>query len=107
MPHEVPLQVALPFVGTAHGSQRLPHVAVLASDAQLSPQRWYASTHEKSQLMPIAVLVHAGTELSGPAGHGAHDEPQVLTSKSDTQLPVHSWKLRLQLTPQLVPSHEG
>ena len=39
MPQVVPLQVELPLVGTGQGSQRLPQVAVLTSEAQLLPQR--------------------------------------------------------------------
>lgn len=80
MPQLVPSQVALPFSGTRHGSQRLPQVEVLESEAQALPQRWYASRHAKSQLMPIGVLVQAGTELAGPAGHGSQALPQVATS---------------------------
>jgi hypothetical protein len=40
MPQEVPSHVALPFAGTGHGSQRLPHVERLRSDAQVLPHRW-------------------------------------------------------------------
>ena len=80
MPQLVPSQVALPFSGTRHGSQRLPQVEVLESEAQALPQRWYASRHAKSQLMPIGVLVQAGTELAGPAGHGSQALPQVAAS---------------------------
>jgi hypothetical protein len=37
-PHVVPLQVATPLVGTAHGVQEAPQVAVLVLMAQLLPQ---------------------------------------------------------------------
>jgi hypothetical protein len=40
MPQVVPLHVDVPLAGTAQGSQRLPQVAVLTSEAQLLPQRW-------------------------------------------------------------------
>jgi hypothetical protein len=37
-PHIVPLQVATPLAGTAHGVQEAPQVAVLVLMAQLLPQ---------------------------------------------------------------------
>jgi hypothetical protein len=71
-PHDVPSQVAVPFVGTGHAVHELPQVATLVFDTHSPPQLWKPVLHAMPQLVPLQVaLPFDGT------GQAVHDVPQL------------------------------
>jgi hypothetical protein len=58
MPHEVPLQVAVPCGSVGQALQLEPHDPVLVSDRQLPPQLWKPVRQPVSEHVP-AVVSHA------------------------------------------------
>lgn len=104
--HEVPLQVAVPFVGTGHGVHDRPQLLTLLFDTQVPPQlcvpvehvplhadvlEMHAPLHNLKPVLqvtphdePLQVAVpFAGT------GHGVHDVPQLLTLLFPRHIPLH------------------
>jgi hypothetical protein len=57
-PHDVPLQVAVPFAGAVHGVvHEAPHVATAVFDTQVPPQSWNPVLHAMPQAVPLQVAV--------------------------------------------------
>jgi hypothetical protein len=70
IPHVVPLQVAIPFVGTGHGEHDAPHVSGSVLLTHAPPHKWYPALHTNPHETPS----HVDDALAG-ATHGAHDAP--------------------------------
>jgi len=89
------VHATLPFVGTAHGEQELPHVATDVSSAQEVPQAWKPVLHAMPQVLATHVaLPEAGegqawpqlSQSSGSVDKSTHDP---LQSVSEPQSVVH------------------
>lgn len=74
-PHEVPSQVAVPFVGAGQAAQSPPQVLGLVLSAHTAPQRWNPGL----QLNPQPLPAHVGLAFAGAVQLIAH-EPQWLGS---------------------------
>ena len=85
-PQLVPLQVALPFVGTAQAVQDAPHVRIEVLSAQVLPQAWKPVLHATPQLVPSQVAV----PFVGVA-QGVQELPHVAALLLATQAPPHAW----------------
>ena len=93
-PHDVPSQVAVPFVGTGQATHELPQVATLVLDTHSPPQLWKPALQAMPQLVPLQVaLPFAGT------GQAVHDVPQLCTLLFAAQLLPHAWKPVLHRNP--------
>jgi hypothetical protein len=95
-------QTGEPFAGAVHVWQVDPQVvSELATQTLLQKFGVVVDAHWSPQLVPS----HVGVVPlpAGPAGHGEHRLPQVLTLVFSTHWPLHSWYPGLHCTPQLVP----
>ncbi len=130
IPQVVPLHVAVPLAGTAHGVHELPQVATLLFDTHAPLHKCWPDAQTGTHALPIgmkpglqvkpqAVPLHVATPFAG-TGHGVHEPPQVATSLFDTHAPLHTCcpaghvrtqvdpigaKPALQVNPQVVPLH--
>lgn len=98
-PHDVPSQVAVPFVGTGQATHELPQLATLLLDTHSPPQLWKPVLHAMPQLVPLQVaLPLAGT------GQAVHDGPQLCALLFAAQLLPHAWKPVPHWNPHCRPS---
>jgi hypothetical protein len=124
-PQDVPLQVAVPLLGTGHDVQEAPQEATLVSEAQTPPQLWVPAGHTPLQafalgmhapvaghsLVPVGQAgAHASpSHITLPpvgAAHAVHDvRPQLATAVLLTQRPLHRWKFVLHRRPQAPVRH--
>ena len=85
IPHAVPSQLAMPFIGTVHAlHEEAPQVAVLALDTHAPAHAWNPGLHVNPQLVPsqVEVAFAGGTQ-------GEHDAAQVPVLVLLTQTPPH------------------
>ena len=101
-PHAAVTQVEVAFAGGTHATHDEPHVAMLASDSHVLPQRWKPVRHTKPQFVPSQVA----DALAG-AVHGVHEVPQDEALVLLTHVPVQLWKLALHAVPQVAAAHVG
>ncbi len=59
--------------------------------------------HDQPQLVPLQV----GVEFEGPAAHGVHDVPQLLTEVLSAHVVEHWWNPELQAKVQALLTHSG
>ncbi len=80
----------------------LPQVVTeLATQTLLQKLGVVEEAHDSPQFIPSQVGVVPLP--AGPAGHGVHRFPQVLTLELSTHWPLHSWYPGLHCTPHEVP----
>lgn len=84
MPHAVPLQVAVPLLGTVHCAHDVvPQLLKLLFDTHAPLQLWKPELQVKPHIVPLQVAA----ALAGGT-HGVHDDPQLLMLLFDEQVPL-------------------
>jgi hypothetical protein len=82
-----PLQAVVPFAGTGHGVQDVPHDAGEVLSAQTAPQAWKPALQVKPHDVPSQV----STPFGGGGGQGVHDVPHEPTDVLLAQAAPHAW----------------